>query len=241
MKKRAGIIILLVLIAATSFCQNTATINRVVGKVELRLPEDTVWRKVSEGMQFPLRSTISTGFGSMAVLDLGRSAIEVKQLTRMRVDELFEQEETVSTKLYLNVGRVRAKVKEVDNLNHDFSFITTQSVASVRGTDFEFDGKTLICYEGVVLLANKLRQERAIVAGESSVSEVYEVPITPIKIVKAESEVETAQTVSEEQAATQEISAMVETVSTTVKINTVPPAEPQSPDCTVTAILEWLD
>ncbi len=241
MKKRAGISILLLLIAATSFCQNTAIVNRAVGKVELRFPEDTVWRKVSEGMEFPLRSTISTGFGSMAVLDLGRSTIEVKQLTRMRVDELFEQEETISTKLYLNVGRVRAKVKEADNLNHDFSFITTQSIASVRGTDFEFDGKTLICYEGVVLLANKLLQKRAIVAGESSVSEIYEVPITPIKIVKAESEVETTHTVTEEQAVTEEMSTMVQTVTTTVKINTLPPVTPQSPDCTVTATLEWMD
>lgn len=235
MKRLTVVLMLMVTITSIGLSQQSAVIREARGKVMYQIPGRT-WQNVSAGMELPLTTTISTGFDSLAVLDLGRSIIEVKQLTRMRVDELAQTEQSISTKLYLNVGRVRAKVEQVENLNHDFTFISSQSVCSVRGTDFEYDGNSLICYEGVVLLSNLLQQKRTAYEGEVVITAVYETPQPPAQVAEAASEVSTATYVSDEQEASEE---------NIQEQNTVPsPAEtaPSTPTTgNVTTTLIWPD
>lgn len=161
------------------------TVVEIQGKVELQKP-GADWLPARSGMEIDLGTMISTGFGAQAQLDLGSSTITVKQLTRMRVDELIEEEESVTTQVYLNVGKVRAKVKTAEGLTHDFKLLSTVSVASVRGTDFEYDGESLTCYDGVVTLFNQVGQKRSVTVGETTSTAAYKPPLSTEQTAKTE-------------------------------------------------------
>ncbi len=72
----------------------------------------------------------------------------------MRLDQLVQQGSTVSTELYLRVGRVRAEVKGAEGLLQDFKVRSPISTAAVRGTAFDFDGVNTNVDNGVVNLSN---------------------------------------------------------------------------------------
>jgi hypothetical protein len=114
------IILLIFLVAGASlFSQSQAVLKEATGKVELQEPQGP-WRTARVGTEISLGTTISTGFNSAAVLELGNSVLRVKPLTRMRVDQLLEQGGTVQTDLFLRVGKVNAEVKSVTGLKQDF-------------------------------------------------------------------------------------------------------------------------
>ena len=87
----------------------TATVTGFSGKVEYRLGS-AAWQSVRVGLVFPLNATISTGFGARATLSVGTSTIQVAQLTRLTVEELADDGSTVSTGIFVPVGRVRASI-----------------------------------------------------------------------------------------------------------------------------------
>ncbi len=130
-------------------------------------------------------TTISTGFNSKAVLDLGTAEIEIKPLTRMELTELIRRENLVSTKLDLKVGKVRATVRTEEGITHDFELRSAVSTASVRGTDFEYDGTSLKVLEGTVTFFNKFGQKRLIRRGEASRTTGYDLPATGEDVRKA--------------------------------------------------------
>ena len=145
----------------------TATVAAVKGKVQIKDSGGT-WQTASVGMELTRGSSISTGFRSEARIDMGDSELLVEALTRMRLEELARQESTVKTGLYLNVGRVSARVKTAAGLQHDFQLRSPTSTAAVRGTDFDYDGLALLVREGAVELFNQLRQRRDAYAGEAA-------------------------------------------------------------------------
>ena len=122
--------------------------------MEIQAAGGGAWKPAAAGMSFPVGATISTGFNSEAVLELGPSVLRVKALTRMRVDELVQKGGTLSTGLYLKVGKVRADVKSAEGLKHDFKLTSPVSTAAVRGTIFDYDGINLDVEGGTVLLVN---------------------------------------------------------------------------------------
>ncbi len=143
-------------------------IRSLQGRVEVRLPESE-WQRAETGMQIPVAGEISTGFGSEAVLALGDVAVvRVRPLTRMRIDQLIERDGTVDSELFLQVGRVRGEVRSTEGLRAEFRLRSTQAVASVRGTDFEFDGTTLEVFSGLMGLANRFDREVSVSALERS-------------------------------------------------------------------------
>ncbi len=135
----------------------TARITDISGKVEIKKSGGS-WAAASAGMVINEGTTISTGFKSTAVLDLGSSILEVKALTRMTLEDLIEKEGTVTTNLYLRVGRVNAEVKRDTGLNHDFKLRSAVSTAAVRGTKLSYTGLELTVIEGVVNFYNQLNQ-----------------------------------------------------------------------------------
>ena len=152
-----------------------AVLKDVRGKVEVR--ETTGgWQRARVGMEISEGTYISTGFHASAVVDLGTSELLVKELTRMQLEELIEREGTVSTKLFLRVGRIGAKVKGVEGLRLNFTVRSTIATAAVRGTEFEFDGINLKTSEGTVFLINRVGQTRSVAAGESSSAPGFSLP-----------------------------------------------------------------
>ncbi len=138
-------------IAVVTISYADVVISEFRGKVELRSPGDR-WRPVEVGMAIDPDDTISTGFNSTAVLSLGANSVIVSPLTRMTLDAFLEREKVVDTKLFLRVGAVRAQVDDSGTKRQSFSISSPYSTASVRGTDFEFDGLYLRVFRGSVAL-----------------------------------------------------------------------------------------
>jgi hypothetical protein len=127
-------------------------------------------------MLLALGATISTGFNSTAVLELGSSVLQVRPLTRLRLDQLLAREKTVSTELFLQVGKIRAEVKSAEGLSQDFKVRGPVSTAAVRGTGFEYDGYELYVFEGTVSYTNLTGQSRSYSPGEQGGSDGYSPP-----------------------------------------------------------------
>jgi len=165
MKTIALALALLGLLAPLLCAQAQAVIKEATGKVEL-LSAPQAWVPAKAGMKVTPGTTISTGFNSTAVLDLGGSILSVRPLTRMRLEELVQKQGTVQTGLFLQLGKVKAEVKTAAGLTQDLKVRSPVSTAAVRGTGFEYDGYELYVYEGVVTYSNLLGQERTYGAGE---------------------------------------------------------------------------
>ncbi len=170
MRRIALVLVLVTLVTAFATAQN-ATVSAFSGKVEYRLGTGA-WQAVSAGLQIPLNATISTGFGASATLDVAGSTIQVAQLTRLAIEELADDGSTVSTGVFVPVGRVRATVTSPANRSTDFRLRTAQSTAAVRGTEFETNGWQLSVSEGIVEFANLAGQARNV--GAQQISAVTE-------------------------------------------------------------------
>ena len=150
--------------------QSQAVVRWVAGRVEVMEP-GAGWSAAAVGMRLPLGATISTSFNSEATLEVGAATLQVRPLSRMRIDQLLEAEGTVSTELFLRVGRVRAEVKTVEGLRQDFTVRSPVSTAAVRGTAFGYDGVNLEVEEGLVSLANPFGQSTSVGGGEQGSSD----------------------------------------------------------------------
>ncbi|RKX76659.1 MAG: hypothetical protein DRP87_11250 [Spirochaetes bacterium] len=167
MRKAILFSILFFLVVLPGFTQQSAKITDITGKVELK-SAGADWLPARVGMEVSVGTIVSTGFNSSAVLDLGSSVINVKQLTRMTLEELIQKEGTINTSLFLRVGEVKANVKSVEGLTHDFTLKSSTSTASVRGTEFEYDGFVVKVVDGVVTLYDVSGVRELVLRGELS-------------------------------------------------------------------------
>jgi hypothetical protein len=160
-----------------TFAAPTAAIKEVKGKVKIKKPGNP-WETALVDMKLEKGTTISTGFKSEVILDLGSSYITVKALTRMKLEELLEREDIVQTDIYLKFGKVSAEVKTTKEKDHDFTLKSPVSTAAVRGTKFSFDMFSLVVEQGIVLFLNKLGRGRSITMGGKSFTTGYDIPGT---------------------------------------------------------------
>lgn len=165
--KRIGLLVALLMVATAMILPaQTATITDVSGKVEVL--QNNQWRAAQTGDSLPLGATISTGFNSSATLAVGNATLQVRPLSRMQIEELVERDGVLRTNVSMPVGRVRADVRTTEGLTNDFQIRSTVSTASVRGTEFEFDGFSLEVGNGTVRLINDAgNQTEDVPAGES--------------------------------------------------------------------------
>lgn len=185
MKKVILFSFLLIFLDGLIFAQTRAVVQEIVGKVEIRKPGGE-WESAREGLELPVSAFISTGFHSRAVVDLGQSVLHVKQLTRMQLEELIEKEGTVETKLFLRIGTVNATIRTSEDLEVKFTLRSPVATASVRGTEFEFDGVTVQTFEGTVISVNRVGQTRSVVAGQQSSAPGFTAPTTAVEELEAE-------------------------------------------------------
>ena len=180
--KRIPIILCIITVfllgSAVFVAAQSAKITDVQGKVEVN--QGAGWSAARAGLTIPLGTVISTGFGSKAVLQVGMSKIEVRPLTRMSVAKYLEQEGEATTSLDLRVGRVKATVESAEGVRHDFTIKSPTSTASVRGTEFTFDGYRVRVTEGRVRIVindsgvPELVFEGETSGGEAALAELFE-------------------------------------------------------------------
>lgn len=155
-------------ISAAGFAQDSAVIKEVTGKVEIQ-QSGRNWVAATVGMRVPVGTVISTGFNSKARVTIGYSDIEIKPLTRMSIAEYTQTNTQATTSLDLKIGKVKAQVKSAEGVNHDFTLRSPSSTASVRGTEFVYDGYSVDVSEGTVLLSmNETGSWELVLAGEIS-------------------------------------------------------------------------
>ena len=164
--KNIGIILILISFTIVPlFAQSSAVIKEATGKVEVQAPGGR-WTSAAVGMTISRGTTISTGFGSRALLDLGNAVLNVQPLTRLRLEELIQKEGTVQTDLFLRVGKVKAEVKSVSGLQQDFKLRSPVSTAAVRGTTFDYSGYDIVVMNGEVIYQTSRGQGRTYSSGE---------------------------------------------------------------------------
>ena len=134
---------------ATSLIAETAILQDIKGKVEVKALGGS-WLKAANGMKIDILSTISTGFDSTAVLAIADNRVAVAPLTRLTVDKIVAQAGTLKTSLNLRVGSLSAQVKSSAGVAQEFKVTSPYSTASVRGTQFTYDGLALSVHEGRV-------------------------------------------------------------------------------------------
>jgi hypothetical protein len=160
------VLLISILAAGAAFSQNKAVVKRVLGKVEIQRPGEA-WIPAEVGMELPLRATISTGFSSQAVLEIGSSVLTLRALTRIRIEELQVRGNAAVTGLSMPVGRIKAEVRSSEGLSTDFRVRSPVSTAAVRGTGFEGDGSIYTCFDDSVDLINPAGIPTKVYKGET--------------------------------------------------------------------------
>jgi hypothetical protein len=153
--KRAGIGFLLLVSGAVFLGAQTAVVREITGTVEIKAPGAAEWKAAVTGQTLERASLISTGFKSTALIMIGNSAVTVRPLTRLSLEEIVLNQNEEQVTLNLRAGRIRADVKPPVGGKTDFSVRSPIATASVRGTVFDFDGTLLRVEEGRVHLGGE--------------------------------------------------------------------------------------
>ena len=149
--KKALLFCLALIVGLGLFAETTVLLKDIKGKVEVK-PMGKGWMVAKEGMKLDILATISTGFDSSVTLVIDKSSVRIDPLSRLTIDKVLEQANKLSTSLHLRVGKVSAEVKTSAGVAQDFKVTSPYSTASVRGTQFDFDGFIVIVNEGTVQL-----------------------------------------------------------------------------------------
>lgn len=167
---------LFILFLSTALFALDGVVTATEGKVEIL--KNDVWVIVKKGDLVPEGSTINTGFKASCTIKLGGSVIEIRKLSRVVLEQLEEQENTVVTKLYLDAGSLRNDVKPLKNKANDYKVQTAAVTSSVRGTQFEvWSNGNVSVYEGKVEVEDKAYHEiKMITAGENYIYRDRELP-----------------------------------------------------------------
>jgi len=178
-KKAVFLLISLLCGSAVWAAVPVAKLQSLKGKVEVKAPGGS-WAPATEGQTLNPADTLSTGFDSSAVVVMDKTTVQVKPLTRMTIDKLVEEGGTVKTSTFLRVGNVSVSVKSAEGVKQDFKVQSPYSTASVRGTEFDYDGLRLKVREGVVaFILGRLARETATPPGKSDYAGAPDVEANP--------------------------------------------------------------
>jgi hypothetical protein len=146
----------------------TAVIKELTGSVELKISGAGDFVPASVGAQLAQNTIISTGFKSTAILQTGSALITVRPLTRLTLTEIQAMQDTETLNLNLQAGRVRVDVNPPAGTKASLEIASPASVASVRGTSFEFDTRNLRVNSGTVVFMGKWGYQVSVQEGHTS-------------------------------------------------------------------------
>ena len=129
---------------AVGFCvyATSGEVLAIKGKVEIQ--KGGQWTVAQKGDMLDSGTLVSTGFKSELTLKVDGSTIVVQALTRLRLDEIVKKGDVLSSKVYLDMGSIKANVKAAETKKVSFTVRTPVATASVRGTSGE------ISYNGML-------------------------------------------------------------------------------------------
>jgi len=149
--KRLFIFVLFTLSAGFLFAQNpSAQIKEMTGTVELKTSGSANWVAAKAGDSISKDTIVSTGFKSMALINVGNSTIMVRPLTRLSLAEIINMNETETINVNLNTGRIRVEVNPPAGGRANFTVKTPATTASVRGTIFEMTTNNIQVLKGAI-------------------------------------------------------------------------------------------
>jgi hypothetical protein len=139
---------LALLVGAAALFAQEAVIRELNGTVELKAPGAADWTPARQGQRIPQKTIISTGFKSSALVEIGNSTLSLQPLTRLSLEELVRADGGEKVDLNLRTGRIRANVRPPADGTTNFTVRSPSATASVRGTDFEFNGNEVSVENG---------------------------------------------------------------------------------------------
>ena len=129
---------------------SSATVVSVEGKVEV-LRKGT-WQVLAANSNVAEGEIISTGFKSKAVLNYQGSLMQLGPLTRITLEKLAQGTQSDTVQVYVNTGAIKSTVRQTENKRVSYTVRNPVAVASVRGTEFEFQSSGVIsCSEGALV------------------------------------------------------------------------------------------
>ena len=181
MKKTCFTIVLLIA-ALYAFAQN-GVIRELSGDVELRHAGALDFTPAAVGSAVAQDTIISTGFRSSAMIEIGSSTITVRPLTRLSLTEIRAAAGTETITANLQAGRVRVDVRPPAGTTAAFSVQGPSATASVRGTSFEFDARSVRVLEGTVLFSGERGTPVLTHSGGESTVEAGGRPSDPVQTI----------------------------------------------------------
>lgn len=143
------------------------TVAKITGKAQLQKGAD--WVPLTPGQKLGSGDTVSTGFRSELLLQIGPSTVTVKALSRVTLQNLTQEGTSLKTDLYLKVGKVSAEVNKSESVqSQKFQVASPVATASVRGTAFSFDGTNLQVSRGLVDFSDLRGNKVSIPVGEAA-------------------------------------------------------------------------
>ena len=168
--KKFALFIAMISLGLGAFAQS-GRITGLAGTVELKPAGAAAFTAAKDGDPVERSTVVFTGFKSSAVIELGSATILVRPLTRLSLEEIAVSADTETVKVNLRAGRVRVDVKPPSGAKADFTVVSPSATASVRGTGFEMDTRSVQVNEGVVAYQGSRGAPALVYAGsENSVN-----------------------------------------------------------------------
>jgi len=151
------------------FAQN-GVIRELHGDVEIRPAGAAAFIPAAVGSIVARDTVVSTGFRSTAIIQVGNSTLTVRPLTRLLLTDIQAAAGSETVGANLQAGRVRIDVNPPAGATAAFSVQSPSATASVRGTSFEFNTRSVSVLEGSVSFSGTSGSPVAIrPGGESTV------------------------------------------------------------------------
>ncbi|MDR2588730.1 MAG: FecR family protein [Spirochaetales bacterium] len=180
--KKTVVFTFLFFAACAAFAQS-GTITEISGSVEIKAGGAAGFVPAKMGDSIDKNTVISTGFRSTALINLGSANILVRPLTRLSLDELVRVQNVETINVNLQAGRVRVDVKPPAGSKADFTIKTPTATASVRGTDFDFDTRSIHVNEGAVAYSGDMGPAVLVMENnDSSVNDISGRVADPIEV-----------------------------------------------------------
>ena len=132
-----------------SFAQS-GIMKKLSGTVELKLPGTQEFVAANTGDRISQDTVISTGFKSSALVEVGSAVITVRPLTCLTLKQIGSSADSENLNMNLRAGRVRVELTPPAGTKASMSVSSPTATASVRGTEFEFDTRSIYVKNGAV-------------------------------------------------------------------------------------------
>jgi len=147
--KKISIVIFLFLVPFIIFAQS-GRITELTGTVEIKPATSDNYVPARVGSVINADTVIYTGLRSTAVVEVGSTVINVRPLTRLTLSEISASNNTEEVNVNLQTGRLRVDVNPPAGTRSYTTVVSPSATASVRGTTFQIDTRTLMVEHGSV-------------------------------------------------------------------------------------------